>query len=199
MTDASVEDLLEQLGRGEVQALGELVAAYAPYLRTVVRTHLSDRLRTHLDSVDVVQSVWGQVIRQPGRDGWRVNDAEHLRALLVTIAKRRLVSRARRLDGSVASGTPGGRGWADVSDDRTASPSEVAQGDDLWEKLLRLTPPEHHAILHLRRQGLHLSEIAARTGLHEGSVRRILRRLFRELTLTETPLPPGGAGAESGE
>ncbi|QJW98762.1 helix-turn-helix domain-containing protein [Frigoriglobus tundricola] len=36
-------------------------------------------------------------------------------------------------------------------------------------------------MLRLRRDGLPLAEVAARTGLHEGSVRRVLRRLFREV------------------
>ncbi|HEX4613687.1 MAG TPA: sigma-70 family RNA polymerase sigma factor [Urbifossiella sp.] len=193
MTDDSVEEVLEQLGRGEIEALGELVSAYAPYLRAVVRTRLSDRLRQHLDSVDVVQSVWVQVIRQLGRDGWHVNDAAHLRALLVTIARRRLASRARQH----TRDEPVTADWADAPDRRQEPPSEAAQGGDLWEKMLRLTPPEHHPILHLRRQGLQLAEIAARTGLHEGSVRRILRRLSRELALGEEPVP-AGADTEGG-
>lgn len=185
MTDDSVEDVLEQLGRGEVEALGELVEAYAPYLRAVVRARLPDRLRPHLDSVDVVQSVWVQVVRQLGRDGWRVNGADHLRALLVTIARRRLASRARRH----TRDEPATAEWADAADHRSATPCESAQGGDLWDKMLRLTPPEHHPILRLRRQGVRLAEIAARTGLHEGSVRRVLRRLSRELALGEEPFP----------
>ncbi len=185
MTDDSVEEVLEQLGRGEVAALGELVDAYAPYLRAVVRARLSDRLRPHLDSVDVVQSVWVQVIRQLGRDGWVVNDAAHLRALLVTIARRRLASRARKHTRDDPAELP------DAPDARQVAPSEAAQGDDLWAKMLRLTPPEHHPILHLRRQGLQLAEIAARTGLHEGSVRRVIRRLSRELALGEEPVAAG--------
>jgi RNA polymerase sigma-70 factor (ECF subfamily) len=67
-------------------------------------------------------------------------------------------------------------------------PSEVAQAGDLWEKMLALCPPEHHELLRLRRQGLLLTEIAARTGLHEGSVRRILRQLARQLALEQEPL-----------
>jgi RNA polymerase sigma-70 factor (ECF subfamily) len=66
-------------------------------------------------------------------------------------------------------------------------PSEVAQADDLWQRMLRLCPPEHHVVLHLRREGLSSGEIAARTGLHEGSVRRVLRRLARTLALSEPP------------
>lgn len=190
MTDHEIEGVLEQLGRGEIEAIGDLVEAYAPYLRAVVRARLSDRLRPHLDSVDVVQSVWVQVIRQLGRDGWKVNDAGHLRALLVTIARRRLASRARRH----TRDEPAPPGYADAADPRQAGPSEAARGDDLWEKMLRLTPPEHHPILRLRRQGLQLNEIADITGFHEGSVRRILRRLSRELAVAEGE-PAAGATA----
>jgi RNA polymerase sigma-70 factor (ECF subfamily) len=46
----------------------------------------------------------------------------------------------------------------------------------------------------LKREGLPLTEIAARTGLHEGSVRRILRRLSRDLAMqsdnADAPNPP---------
>ena len=59
--------------------------------------------------------------------------------------------------------------------------------------MLRLTRPEHHPVLVLRREGWPLAEIAARTGLHEGSVRRILRRLARELALGGEPSPETGA------
>ena len=50
--------------------------------------------------------------------------------------------------------------------------------------------PDHHELLRLKRQGLPLQEIAARTGLHEGSVRRILRQLARQLALGPTPPDP---------
>ena len=44
-----------------------------------------------------------------------------------------------------------------------------------------LCPPAHHNLLELKRQGFPLAEIAARTGLHESSVRRILYDLARRL------------------
>ncbi len=78
MTHESIGDLLAQLGRGEVAAVGDLFEAYAPFLRAVVRTQLSDRLRAKFDSLDVVQSVWVQVVGQLRRDAWRVNDEGHL-------------------------------------------------------------------------------------------------------------------------
>lgn len=192
MTPNAGDELLDQLGRGEVAAVGELFAVYESYLRAVVRSRLSDRLRAEFDSVDVVQSVWVQVLRRLGRDGWQVNDANHLRALLTTIARRRLVSRARKCSPATDVERPDPEEWDAVPDDRNDSPGEVAQASDLWARILELVPPNHHPILLLRREGLPLAEIAARTGLHEGSVRRILRKLSRELALLEKPLTPAG-------
>src|SRR5262249_41246301 len=141
------------------------------------------------DSLDVVQSVWVQVVRQLRRDAWRVNDEGHLRALLVTIARRRLATRARQCAGRPEDGLPVTSDWTAVPDDRSETPTPTVAATDRWERMLDLLPPEHHPILQLRREGLPLAEIAARTGLHEGSVRRILRRLARELALGEQPLP----------
>ena len=49
--------------------------------------------------------------------------------------------------------------------------------------MLERCPPAHRELLRLKRQGLPVAEIAARTGLHEGSVRRILYDLARRLSL----------------
>jgi RNA polymerase sigma-70 factor (ECF subfamily) len=182
-----LDGLLDQVARGDTEAAAALFAAYAPYLRALVRRQMSDRLWSQFDSADVVQSVWVQVVRQLGRDGWAVDDEARLRALLATIARRRLLTRARRFAAVPADHGPPG---LDLADD-APRPSEVAQGNDLWDRLLAICPPEHHAILHHRRNGLSLEEIAARTGLHEGSVRRILRRLARELALRDRPLAAG--------
>ena len=60
----------------------------------------------------------------------------------------------------------------------------------MWESLLSLCPPQHRQILHLKQQGLSLGEIATRTGLHPGSIRRILYELAGRLALKS-----GGSGA----
>jgi RNA polymerase sigma-70 factor (ECF subfamily) len=62
-------------------------------------------------------------------------------------------------------------------------PSEIAQERELWNRMLEECPPAHREILILKRQGLPNAEIARRTGLHEGSVRRILYELARRLSL----------------
>ena len=59
--------------------------------------------------------------------------------------------------------------------------SQLAQADELWSTLLELCPPAHREVLELKRDGVPIQEIASLTGLHEGSVRRILYDLARRL------------------
>jgi RNA polymerase sigma-70 factor (ECF subfamily) len=55
-----------------------------------------------------------------------------------------------------------------------------------------LCPPAHRELLRLKRQGYALAEIASRTGLHEGSVRRILYELARRLAAQGAQRPATG-------
>src|SRR5207302_10609376 len=72
-------------------------------------------------------------------------------------------------------------------------PSEVAEANELWEQLLAICPPGHQEVLRLKRQGFRLEEIAARTGLHEGSIRRILRTLASKFAVKTKPIAPSTA------
>lgn len=197
MSADPIDDLLDQLARGDVEAAGALFAAYAPYLRALVRRQVSDQLRAKFDSADVVQSVWVQVVRQLGRDGWSIEDEARLRGLLATIARRRLLTRVRKHANDLAPDQPREAEVETVPEHRFPRPSEVAQADDMWARMLEICPREHHPVLILKREGLPLTEIASRTGLHEGSVRRILRRLARELALRQVPLPADEPMAET--
>jgi RNA polymerase sigma factor (sigma-70 family) len=191
MTPETDDELLEQLVQGNSEVLGELFAVYESYLRAIVRSQLSVNLQSKFDSVDVVQSVWVQLLQKIGQDGCRVNDQNHLRALLVTLARRRLVNRVRRCGRASNAEVPlNEAGWDSLFDATQALPTETAQANDLWAKMLSMTPAQHHDVLILKREGLPLQDIAARTGLHEGSVRRILRRLASELALQEEPIAP---------
>jgi RNA polymerase sigma factor (sigma-70 family) len=180
--------LLEQLRRGDDAAAEQLVAEYEPYLRKAIRCSCPPRLRAKFDSVDVVQSVWAHVLPAL-RDGvWEIADIPRLRALLVTIARRRLVSRFRKYRACIEREQAGCANLDVLPEPRLPRPSELAQADELWEQLLSLCPVAHHELLRLRRQGLSLQEAATRTGMHEGSVRRVLRRLARQLALSQEPL-----------
>ena len=151
MAEPPADALIDQLARGDMQAAGALFDAYAPYLRALVRRQLSDQLRAKFDSADVVQSVWVQVVRRLGRDGWSVDDEARLRGLLATIARRRLLTRVRQLSAGVAAEKAGPDEAEAVPDDGRPRPSEEVQAQELWTTMLDLCPPEHHPVLVLRR------------------------------------------------
>lgn len=177
-----LDDLLDKLCSGDPEAAREVFLAFETYLRKVVRRHLPAQLQGKLDSVDVVQSVWADLVHGFRTDGWRFSDANHLRNFLIKVTRNRLIDRYRRLHTSAErerpfAVEPGAESFAG----RDPSPSQVVEADELWERMLALSPPEHHEILRMKRAGLPAPEIAARTGLHEDSIRRILRNLARHL------------------
>ncbi len=177
-----LEQLLERLSRGDAEAARHAFVAYEPYLRMVVRRQLTAALRVKFDSLDVVQSVWADLLEGFRAGAWRFDTPDHLRAFLVRATRNRLIDRVRReqpallrehrLDASELDSLP-----------QTGQPAaaEGLQAEELWQRMLALCPPQHRGLLALKRQGLPLAEIATRTGLHEGSVRRILYDLAARL------------------
>jgi RNA polymerase sigma-70 factor (ECF subfamily) len=180
--------------QGDVAAAEEVLAGYEPYLRLVVRRHLSGQLRAKFDSADVVQSVWVHALHALRQGSWRLVNHQGLRALLATVARRRLVSRYRHHRPALDREQPAREDLQLLPAHHQPRPSELAQANELWEKMLALCPQANHELLHLRRQGLGLEEIAQRVGMHEGSVRRILRRLARQLALRQAPLDAAAEG-----
>ena len=176
--------LSERLNGGDAAAAEELFVCHAPYLRMVVRRQLTPGLRSRFDSNDVVQSVWTETLSRirAGHTGWVFRDAAGLRSFLARMTRNHLIDLYRRHRASL--GRERGLSTADargVALPRGESPSEVAQAGELWALLLRLCPPAHHELLRLKAAGAPLAEIAERTGLHEGSVRRILYTLAERL------------------
>jgi RNA polymerase sigma-70 factor (ECF subfamily) len=194
MTGDPLDALLEKLCRGDAAAAEQVFVAYEPYLRLVVRRRLPSRLRAKFDSLDVVQSVWADVLQGFRDAGWRFTDADHLRAFLVKVTRNRFIDHLRKHRAALKREKP----LPEVAPERLPPspqprPSEVAQADDLWEQMLALCPPDHRSLLEFKRQGLPLKEIAARTGLHESSVRRILYDLARRLAVQKATTPAQAA------
>ena len=186
-----LDNLLAQLCSGDVAAAEQVFLAYEPYLRKAVRRQLPAPLRAKFDSTDILQSVWADVLRGFREAGWRFVDADHLRGFLFVATRNRLIDRIRQHQKAAAREEPLGEGDRQHSlPSPLPRPSEVAQAGDLWERILAQCPPEHRPLLGLKRQGYSLAEIAARTGLHPDSVRRILRTLARQLAFGPTPAQP---------
>jgi RNA polymerase sigma factor (sigma-70 family) len=181
-TDA-LENLLAELASGDDAAIEQAFVAFEPYLRMVVRRQLSADLRAKFDSVDIIQSVWVHILDGFREAGWRFENPAQLRAFLVRVTQNRFLDRVRQHQRKLRRErtlTPAG--WDSLPSPRQPEPSEEAQAAELWERMVALCPPAHRPLLEFKRQGLSLAEIAARTGLHPSSVRRILYDLAKHLT-----------------
>ena len=197
MSEDSMDRWIGRLNEGDAEALGRVFTAYEPYLRIAIRRRLSRRLRVKVDSVDIVQSVFADVLAGFRAGGWRFANRAQWLAFLRRIAWRRVADRYRKHRHGLA------REQALVETAPRAlppsalpRPSQVAQGREFWDRVLRACPPDHHEIVRLRVNGLRLGEIAARTGLHEGSVRRILYDLARRLSVGRRAAPGAEDGAD---
>jgi RNA polymerase sigma-70 factor (ECF subfamily) len=191
MSADPLEDLLEKLTSGDTAAAEQVFRSYEPYLRMVVRRQLPGKLRAKLDSADIVQSAWVDVLDGFRKCGWRFADVAHLRAFLVKVTRNRFLERLRQHRRALDREHPPGEGGLEaVLPSGDPRPSEVAQANELWQQMLLLCPPAHRPLLLLKRQGLSLAEIADRTGLHEGSVRRILYDLEKRLEACQRATAP---------
>jgi RNA polymerase sigma-70 factor (ECF subfamily) len=137
-----LETLLDRLSAGDMAAAEQLFLAFEPYLRKAVRRQVPTNLRGKFDSVDVLQSVWADVLRGLRDSGWHFTDADHLRGFLFVAARNRLVDWIRRHHKAAEREeplAPGDEGHALTS--RQPRPSELAQAEDLWEHILAHCPP----------------------------------------------------------
>jgi RNA polymerase sigma factor (sigma-70 family) len=189
MTHPPLDSVLKKLASGDPAAAERVFLAFEPYLRMVVRKKLPARLRAKFDSVDVVQSVWADVLRGFREADWRFADEAHLRAFLVKLTRHRFIDQLRRHRTAMARERPlGDLAPADEPPSLLPSPSELAQADELGQRMLALCAPAHREIVQLRMRGIAVAEIATRTGLHVGSVHRILQDLACRVAVERKPL-----------
>jgi RNA polymerase sigma-70 factor (ECF subfamily) len=194
----SLDALLDRLTSGDDAAAEQVFVAYEPYLRKVARRLLPQELRAKFDSMDVVQSVWGDLLGAFRQGGMRFTSAAELRAFLITATRNRFIDRVRRHRTAARLEQPlTGAAAEQLAEAHEPRPSEVAQAEELWERLVALCPPEHQELLLLRRQGATACEIAVQIGMHEGSVRRILRELALRLACGQAAGAVGATEAGS--
>jgi RNA polymerase sigma-70 factor (ECF subfamily) len=181
-------DFLRRIRAGDEAAAFEFVRRFEPLIRREVRLRLGDnRLQRAFDSVDVSQSVLAHFFSRAADGEYELEHPEQLVRLLITMARNRLVSRARRerrLIRDVRRLAPDPDVLANVAD-RNASPSEIACKNEQLAQLEASLTDEEHQIFKLRSEGLSWDEVAARLG-GSGQARRMqlsrgIERLERQL------------------
>jgi DNA-directed RNA polymerase specialized sigma24 family protein len=111
-----------------------------------------------------------------------------LRAFLIKATRHRFIDRLRQHDRILEhEHAMDGKDLEALSEGKQERASEVAQADEQWEQMLAICPKGLHGILQLRRQGKSLDEVAAITGFHKSSIRRILYKLASQLADKHSP------------
>jgi RNA polymerase sigma factor (sigma-70 family) len=160
-------DFLRRIRAGDEGAAMELVRRFEPLIRREVRIRLGDdRLKRAFDSVDISQSVLGYFLSRAASGEYELNRPDQLARLLMTMARNRLISRARserRLvrDMGRISVEPG---VLDQVVDSNPSPSEIFSRKEELELLMASLSDEERQIFDLRSQGLSWSEVADQLG-----------------------------------
>lgn len=188
MTEPGFADLVARARAGEAAAVAELTRAFEQDVRMMVRVRLPRALRAQFDSMDFVQAVWKSVlVGDVPEDAPTFRDPRHFRGYLAVVARNKVWEEHRRCSSRKYDLTReerlyvrrGGRDQAREVPAPDPTPSEQVQADDRLDQLLAGRPPLEALAVRMRRDGRTFEEIAAATGLHERTVRRVFD-LLRE-------------------
>src|SRR4051812_8338743 len=90
-------DFVARIRAGDEQAAVELVRQYEPLIRREIRMNLRDaRLNRVFDSMDVCQSVLASFFVHTAGGDYDLDDPRQLLSLLVSMARNKLASAARK-------------------------------------------------------------------------------------------------------
>jgi RNA polymerase sigma factor (sigma-70 family) len=181
--EGELRRLLARIHEGDEDAARELLRRYEAKVRLVVRRQLPRLLRARFDSQDFVQSIWGSFFRRIKASPTELEGTENLIGFLARAARNKVIDEYRRASSrkhdmrreeSIWAGNEL-RELAGASD----TPDEVAEASEALDRLRELVPASRRNVLNLKAEGLTTVEIAARLGLGERTVRRVLEDLRR--------------------
>jgi RNA polymerase sigma-70 factor (ECF subfamily) len=181
MGDAAQEfaALVARARQGDEDALAQLVRQYEPDVRIAVRVHLGQALRPYLDSIDLVQSVHGSLIRGLRQGKFELSSPEALVGLAVTLVRRKIARHWRKVKCEAGGGDKHQLLLSLCNPD--ADPARTAQVNDKVRHLLSSLEEVDQRLLELRLEGCSTAEAARRLQLDAGFLRVRLNRLRKRL------------------
>jgi RNA polymerase sigma-70 factor (ECF subfamily) len=176
-------DLWDRVRAGDAQAAAELVQQFEPMIRHEVRLRMTDpRLARQYDSADICQSVLASLFARAACGQFDLTGPDDLACLLLTMARNKLASKARRLRARPADGHMD----EDVDIDELAwatereDPGQIVLGRDLVEQLRSHLGLEERRIVELRGDGATWDDVAASLGgTADGRRKQLARALGR--------------------
>jgi RNA polymerase sigma-70 factor (ECF subfamily) len=183
---------LARIQAGDEEAARELLHRYEAEVRLVVRRQLPRLLRSRFDSLDFLQSVWGDFFQKVRTGTAEFSDSKHLVAFLARAAKNKVIDQYRRA-GSLKQDmhreepiwSEGGRPRELEAVGDTAS--QLFEAREAFDRLLDLLPADRRHILALKAEGLSSREIGERLGLSERTIQRVIEDLRRRARPEDEP------------
>jgi RNA polymerase sigma factor (sigma-70 family) len=185
----SVDDfrvLVTRVQLGDEDALAELTQRYEPEVRLAARVLLGRFLRTHLDSVDLVQSVHHTLMLGLRQNRFTLTTPQQLLGLAVTMVRRKIarhwrkLQRQQRLDIHAAE-TCAGQDLRTCPHSTEPDPAQAAEYNDMLRHICSQMEERDRRVIDLRLQGYSTAEVARQLGLDADVLRVRLSRLRRRL------------------
>lgn len=188
MTQSSdTDDFWRRLRDADEEALAALVREYETEIRRAASVRLGPLLRPHLDSVDLVQSVYITLLKGLRGDKFRIAGPQELIALSAEIIRRKVSQVWKRMKRrtQLNARLDGSQEDADhriVGRDAPLDPTVDAELRDGIERIMSEVDVADRRLLELRLQGLSTAEAARTLGADADVLRVRLSRLRKRLT-----------------
>jgi RNA polymerase sigma factor (sigma-70 family) len=182
-SETDISDLIARAKEGDETAIRDFLSQFEQEVRIMVRGRLPKTLRSQFDSMDFVQTVWQSFFSDLRDNPREFENIRHLRGFLAGLARNKVYQEHRRLSRTAKYALEREeplylkKGNKEIDRGLVSpepSPSETFQATDRLAQLTAGCNPRDVEIITLRHQGLTFDEIAARVGLNERSVRRVI-------------------------
>jgi len=175
--DRAYLDLWRQ---GDQEAAQKLFERYVEQVLKLARKHLNRALASRVDAEDIAQSVFRTFFHRAGKGQFYVEEPEDICKLLARITVHKTLRQvAFHMRGKRNARAESGETQEMLLNRLAAGPTSeeaVAFVDQLEHILARLKPADRQ-ILEMRMEGYNNQEIAAKLGISDRKIRRLLERL----------------------
>ena len=177
------DELMARVRAGDAEAAAELVRHYEPDIRLEIRVRLrvqDGRVRRMLDSMDVSQSVLASFFAGVTAGRFAPQHPQQLLALLVTMARNKLLSRVREQRRERRDARRGESFDANLHDlaGSGESPSQIVSNRELLGEFRKRLSVEECRLADLRGDGRPWTSIARELGGTAEGRRKQLERAF---------------------
>jgi RNA polymerase sigma-70 factor (ECF subfamily) len=191
--DNTFTGFIGRIRAGDQQAAADLVRRFEPVIRLEVRQRLRDRRLNRLfDSMDICQSVLASFFVRAASGQYDLHRPDQLVRLLVTMARNKLSSEARRHHKQrrdVRRLDEGGRLEMEAVAAGPTPSQQVGEGE-LLQRLRSLLTPDERRLAEWRTQGRSWADIVAEIGgtpqARCKQLSRAIDRVARELGLEDS-------------